>query len=285
MQVSTTIPLPMPAAVSVRRPAFRLSASDPRLYQITFLMVFLGYGILRLEWDVDLDKFAWTFGICLLTQLAFTAVTRGSYTSLLSAVVSSLSLCLILKANAPVTVALAAFLSIAEKFIFRAGGKHFFNPTNFGICTTILVTGNAWISSGQWGNNALHLLLIGLLGMVVLIRVRRFSTALAFLCGYVGLLAFRHILYQGWPADFLLHQLQNGTFLLFTFFMITDPVSTPAHPVARWWWAFAIGVVAFVFQSYYLVNGSPLWALFLLSPLTPVLDKLFQSSNFKWKTQ
>lgn len=275
----------LPVTVPVAHATFRAKAADPRLYQISFQLVFLGYGILRLGWDVDLHKFGVTFGVCLLTQAFFTALTRGDYRSLLSAVVSSLSLCLILRTNAAETVALAAFLSIAEKFIFRAGGKHFFNPTNFGICTTILVTGNAWISSGQWGSNALHLLLIGVLGMVVLLRVRRFSTAIAFLCGYVGLLAFRHILYQGWPADFLLHQLQNGTFLLFTFFMITDPVSTPSHPVARWWWAFAIGVVAFVFQSYYLVNGSPLWALFLLSPLTPVLDKFFQSSNFKWKTK
>ena len=258
---------------------------DPRVYQITFLCVFLFYGIAVLGWDVDAGKFALTFATCLFTQFVFTAVTSKDYYSLLSATISSLSLCLMLKTNELGTVALAAFLSIAEKFVFRFNGKHFFNPTNFGICVTILLTGEAWISPGQWGNNAFLLLLIGSLGLFVLIKVKRFDTAIAFLVSYIGLLCYRHIIYQGWPADFLVHQLQSGTLLLFTFFMITDPVSTPSHPVARVVWAMAIGTLAFYLQSYHFINGSPLWALFFLSPFTILIDKLFKHSNFKWKQQ
>src|SRR4029078_13463117 len=109
-------------------------------------------------------KFGLTFGVCLLTQFVFTFFTTKDYFSLLSACISSLSLCLMLKTNVPGAMALASFLSIAEKFVLRINGKHFFNPTNFGICLTILLTHQAWISPGQWGNNAFLLLLIGILG-------------------------------------------------------------------------------------------------------------------------
>jgi len=272
---------PEPMFHTVRRIAGRI-VSDARFYQILFLSVFLMYGIAVLGWDVDAWKFALTVGTCFITQLVFTAATSKDYYSLLSASISSLSLCLMLKTGVAGVVALAAFLSIAEKFVFRVGGKHFFNPTNFGICLTILLTGQAWISPGQWGNNGFLLLLIGSLGLFVLIKVKRFDTAAAFLISYVGLLSIRHIFYQGWPPDFLLHQLQSGTLLLFTFFMITDPVSTPSHPWARIGWAAAVGALAFVLQSYYFVNGSPLWALFMLSPFTLLLDRLFKHSNFKW---
>jgi len=258
---------------------------DPRLYQVTFLLVFLFYGVAVLGWEVDAGKFALTFFTCLFTQFVFTSVTSKDYTSLLSAAISSLSLCLMLKTGEMATAALAAFLSIAGKFVLRSNGKHFFNPTNFGICLTMLLTRQAWISPGQWGNNAFLLLLIGSLGLLVLIRVKRIDTAIAFLFSYIGLLSIRHILYQGWPADFLFHQLQNGTLLLFAFFMITDPVSTPSHPQARIGWALATGALAFVLQSYYFVNGAPVWALFFLSPFTLLLDKLFKHSNFKWKQQ
>lgn len=260
-------------------------ASDPRIYQVTFLGIFLWYGLAVLGWEVDGLKFGLTFLTCLLTQFIFTSITTRDYYSLLSAAISSLSLCLMLKTGTMVVAVLAAFLSIAEKFALRYKGKHFFNPTNFGICVTILLTHQAWISPGQWGNNAFLLLLIGSLGFFVLIKVKRFDTALAFLVTFTGLLACRHIFYQGWPADFLLHQLQSGTLLLFTFFMITDPVSTPSHPVARIGWAAAVGVLAFILQSYYFVNGAPVWALFVLSPITILLDKLFTHSTFKWKQQ
>jgi len=269
---------------SLRGVALRI-VSDARFYQILFLSVFLLYGIAVLGWDVDAWKFVLTVGTCFLTQLFFTAATSKDYYSLLSAAISSLSLCLMLKAGEAGVIALAAFLSIAEKFVLRINGKHFFNPTNFGICLAILLTGQAWISPGQWGNNGFLLLLIGSLGLIVLVKVKRFDTAAAFLFTYIGLLSFRHIVYQGWPVDFLFHQLQSGTLLLFTFFMITDPVSTPSHPWARIGWAAAVGALAFVLQSYYFVNGSPLWALFFLSPFTLLLDKLFKHSNFKWKQQ
>jgi len=255
---------------------------DPRHYQVTFLLIFLGYGITNLGWEVDLFKFSLTFITCLTTQAVFTAFTNKDFNSLKSALISSLSLCLMFKTNETGTVFLAAFLSIASKFMFRINGKHVFNPTNFGIIITILLTGKAWISPGQWGSNALLLFLIGLLGLSVLLRVKRLDTAIAFFLTFMGLSFIRSVLYQGWPVDFFLHQFTSGTLLLFTFFMITDPVSTPSHKAARIIWAMMVAILAFWMQNKLFVNGAPIWALFFLSPLTIVFDKLLSANQFKW---
>jgi drug/metabolite transporter (DMT)-like permease len=65
--------------------------------------------------------------------------------------------------------------------------------------------------------------------------------------------------------------------------MITDPASTPSHKIVRILWAFSVGLLAFYLQAYHWVNGSPLWALFLLSPLTPVLDYFFKGERWTWQ--
>ena len=107
--------------------------SDPRHYQITFLLIFLLFGITNLGWEVEKFKFIVTFITCLSTQAVFTLFTNKDFNSLKSALISSLSLCLMFKTNEMGTIFLAGFLSVASKFMFRFNGKHIFNPTNFGI--------------------------------------------------------------------------------------------------------------------------------------------------------
>ena len=260
----------------------QLLVKDARHYQILFLSVFLAFGCLSLDWDISIMRMGITFGVCIATQLIFAGFTTRDYSSVKSALISALSLCLMLKTNLLWVSAFAAFLSIASKFLIRIRGKHVFNPTNFGIIIAMLVTGSAWISPGQWGSDALLLFMVGILGLSVLIKVKRLDTAFAFALGFCGLSFFRSVIYQGWPVDFFFHQFSSGTLLLFTFFMITDPASTASNKYARFVWAFAVGVLAFYLQAYKWVNGSPLWALFFLSPLTIILDRLFKGEKFKW---
>lgn len=255
---------------------------DPRQFQITFLSIFLLFGSLALGWHTELVKFLLTFSVCLLTQAFFTYKTGGSYSSLRSALISALSLCLMLKTNLLFTTLLAAFLSIAGKFVIRFKNKHVFNPTNFGIIMTLVLTGDAWISPGQWGSDALFIFFIGLLGLTVLLEVKRLDTAFAFLLAFGTYHFLRSSVYLGWTTDVVFHQFSSGTLLLFAFFMITDPVTTPNHLKARIAWAAAIGLLAAFLQTRYWINGAPLWALFLLSPFTPLIDLFFKGDKFEW---
>lgn len=260
---------------------------DARHYQITFLTIFLLYGRFGLNWEVDELNIAAAFTTCLVSQFLFATANGQDLRSLKSAFISALSLSLMLKTNQAWVMILASFISIASKyalcFMLSEKKKHFYNPTNFGIITTILLTGQAWISPGQWGSHGLLFLGIGILGLTVLLRVKRLDVAFAFFITFCILNYVRNVVVLGWSVDFFLHQLTSGTLLLFTFFMITDPVSTPSNLGARIVWGMLVAIVAFYLGTFEFVNGAPLWALFFISPTTIIFDKIARSAkHFNW---
>lgn len=261
----------------------RLLKQDARHFQILFLSLFLLYGIGMLHWDADMDRYIATFATAMLVQLIGLKLTGSDMSGLKSAFITSLSLSLLMKTNMPVVAALSAALAIGSKYLIRYKGKHVFNPANFGIMVSMLLTGEVWLSTGQWGSGYYLILLVGVAGLVVLNRVGRIDTGLTFLLVYATLIFVKQVIYQGWELDVFFHSLSSGTLLLFSFFMITDPVSTPNAPKARVAWAAAIAILAFCLTNYFYVYAAPLWALFIMSPITAVLDRNIIAQPFKWK--
>ena len=202
--------------------------------------------------------------------------------TLKSSAISCLSLSILFKADHVKWYALAAAIMVLAKFIVTDRGKHFINPANFAIIATILISGHAWISPGQWGAETQLIFLVGALGFWVSSRVNRMDVAIAFFISFAGLQAYRTIGYLHWPLDHLAHQLSTGSLLLFTFFMITDPVPSPQNTYVRWIWGMGIGMFSFALGNYYFVQGAPLWALFAFSFLTPFLNRMFSGTPFRW---
>lgn len=271
----------MPSGRSAAK-AFRWFVSDGRHYQIVFLASFLCYGILELQWDAEIGRYLTIAATCLGTQALFIRIHGLEWRTLKSAAITTLGLCLLFKAGSPWTLVLGASIAIATKFLLRVNGKHIFNPANVGIAAAMLLTGDAWISPGQWGSGAALVFLVGAAGMMVVLRVGRIDTSMAFLLVFAGLDFCRTVLYLGWEPEVWLHKLTSGSLLLFTFFMITDPVTTPSTPRARIGWSMLVGALAFMLGWKYFVNASPVWALFFLSPLTPLIDRLWKGERFSW---
>ncbi|GAB4136790.1 MAG: hypothetical protein Fur0041_11350 [Bacteroidia bacterium] len=256
--------------------------ADARHYQVLFQLIFLFYGIFILNWDIPLMRFNAVILTTLAVQALYIHFKSGDWSGLKSALISGLSICLMMQANSVATFILAAALSLLSKFFIRINGKHVFNPSNFGILVTILITGDSWVSPGQWGSDAMLLMVVGMAGLIVLYRVKRLDTALTFLITFLGLSFIRNVLYLEWPADFFIHQLNTGSLLLFSFFMITDPMAIPSSSRARMIWAAMVAFTAFMISWKMYVHTAPLWALFFLSPLVPVFDKIFPAEKFRW---
>ena len=255
---------------------------DGRHFQILFLGSFLCYGILELEWDAEAGRYATIAATCLATQSFFILRNGLEWRTLKSAMITTLGLCLLFKAGSVWTLVLGAFIAIASKFLLRVKGKHIFNPANIGIALAILLTGDAWVSPGQSGSGLALVFLVGALGLTVVLRVGRIDTSAAFLLTFAALDFARTVLYLGWGPDVWLHKLGNGSLLLFTFFMITDPVTTPSARRARVAWSMAVGALSFVLSWKFFIHAAPVWALFYLSALTPVIDLLWKGERFQW---
>ncbi|QQR85936.1 MAG: RnfABCDGE type electron transport complex subunit D [Flavobacteriales bacterium] len=265
-----------------RRTLLNWFLSDGRHFQIAFLLSFLCYGIGALQWDAELGRYAIIAATCLGTQSIFIGLHGLEWRTLKSAAVTTLGLCLLFKSGSPITLVLGAFVAIASKFVLRVRGKHVFNPANVGIVAAMLFTGDAWVSPGQWGSGAALVFLVGVAGLMVVLRVGRIDTSLTFLLAFAALHFVRNVLYLGWGIDVWLHQLTNGSLLLFTFFMITDPATTPSAPRARIGWSIVVAVLAFLLSWRFFVNAAPVWALFFISSTTPFIDMLWKGERFDW---
>lgn len=259
-------------------------SSDPRYFQILYLGSFLLYGVSYLGWDTALPKYLALFGAAVATQLAFSYFTTKKYSSIKSALITALGLCLLLKTGSIETAVLAAVIAISTKFILKVKNKHIFNPANIGIVTAILLSNDAWVSPGQWGSSVVLWFLVGAAGLMMILKVGRMDTSITFLAVFGGLLFLRQVVYLGWEPSVWLHQMSNGTLLLFAFFMITDPMTTPNHTCARIIWAGALGAALFIASNFFYVQTAAVWLLFMISPFTPFFDRLFQAKKYAWST-
>ncbi len=266
---------------------------DARYFQLLFQSIFLNYGIFYLHWNADWWLYATYFGTSILTQILFEyflgkkdiSYSKRIRFSFPSVLISSFGLSLLLKTNAIEVAMFAAFISIASKFLIRIKGKHIFNPSALGIVAAIGLTNNAWFSPGQWGSGTVLLFGIGCLGCIVVTKVQKLDTSLAFLGTFASLLFIRQIIFLGWPLDFFVQSISTGSLLLFSFFMITDPKTIPNNKWARIVWCILVASVAFYLTTFKFINGAPIYVLVIAQPLVPFMDWLFKAKQFEWKPQ
>ena len=257
---------------------------DPRLYQIATLAFLLGYGLLRLGFDVPVLHVVLILSTALLAQLVFTRAFGLPRFDPRSALISGLSLCLLLRTGSPWLALLAALVTIASKFLIRWKGKHVFNPTNFGLVAMMSLTGSAWVSPGQWGHSVLFAFLMACLGGIVVFRAWRSDVTAAFLAAYAALLLGRALL-LGDPLSIPRHQLQSGALLLFSFFMISDPKTTPDSRTGRMLFAALVALGAWYVQFRLFRPSGILWSLAVCSALVPLLDRLFPARKYAWVSE
>jgi Na+-transporting NADH:ubiquinone oxidoreductase subunit NqrB len=198
-----------------------------------------------------------------------------------SAWISGLSLCLLLRTNSDWLAILAAIVTIASKFVVRFNGKHLFNPTNFGIVLMILLSGQVWVSPGQWGNVAFFAFLMACLGGLVVNRAARSDVTYAFIVFYMALLLGRSA-WLGEPMVIPLHRLQSGALLLFTFFMISDPKTTPDSRFGRILFALLVAYGGWYIQFRLFRTNGVLWSLALFSMAVPLIDWLLPGTRYQW---
>ncbi|HXO41275.1 MAG TPA: RnfABCDGE type electron transport complex subunit D [Thermoanaerobaculia bacterium] len=305
-RMTATLPLPpmptppMPMQLRPLRPLTargplsraRRLAGDPRHYQILVLASLLVYGLLRLDLEVRAGQALAMGAAALLTQFGCTRLARHPRDARQggapprfdpkSACISALSLCLLLRSDRLWLAVTAAVLAIAGKFFLRVGGKHLWNPTNFGLVVTMTASrGQVWVSPGQWGSAALFGFLVLCLGGLVVNRAARADVTWAFLAAYGSLLLGR-AWWLGQPPAIPLHQVASGAFLIFAFFMISDPKTTPDSRAGRILFAVLVAAGAAWAQFALYRPTGLLLSLACLAPLVPLLDRLLPGATYRW---
>jgi Na+-transporting NADH:ubiquinone oxidoreductase subunit NqrB len=191
--------------------------SDARDFQILFLIGFFTIGIWARDFTVRWDAVVSVILSSVIVQMIADRIWKSPNPSIRSAFITALSLCLILRANHWTTMLFAGSLSILSKFVFRHQGKHFFNPSNFGIIAVLLFMQDGWVTPGQWGEETWFAMLFIGAGLMVVRRVGRWDTTAVFLLSYALLEGLRNY-WLGWTWDVFAHRLTSGSLLLFRLF-------------------------------------------------------------------
>ncbi len=277
------------AAISMHRP-FSIYAKiasfpaqntkDPRIFQIAALSTLLVFGILGRAFEIPLTHFAVIAGAAILTQWACAKIVQAPF-EVRSALITSLSLTLLLRANEAWPLAIAAIIAIGSKFFLRLDGKHIFNPANAGIVALLLLTDWVWTTPGQWGTALWLAAIIAGAGFFVTFRAARLDVPLMFLGAFAGMIILR-ALWLGDPLEIPLLRLQNGALILFAFFMISDPKTTPDGARARIAFSVTTALLAYVLTYHFFLTDGLFYALALTTAFRPLIDGAPAAGRYVW---
>jgi Na+-translocating ferredoxin:NAD+ oxidoreductase RnfD subunit len=159
---------------------------------------------------------------------------------LLSAHITGLACAMLLYANERFgPVIFASVVAICSKAVLRGpfggGTRHFFNPSNFGITVTLLVF--SWVSVAPPYQFTENMTGVGdwILPAVIVCTgtflnarfTHRLPLIAAWLGGFVAQAALRSV-FLDTPFGAGLIPMTGVAFILYTFYMVTDPATTPA---------------------------------------------------------
>ncbi len=205
--------------------------SDARHWQLLALASLFFLSRFVSDFGASFTAFGAALSGAMLAQFLGARVT-GTRFEWKSAAITTLGVTILLRASDPVFWFGAGLIGIGAKFLIRFNGKHIFNPACLGIAVITLASAGAWVSPGQWGQTPIVAAFALGFAALVLSSAKRLDIALGFLVFFAALL-FGRAMWLGDPMVIPAHQMQNGALLVFAFFMITDPRSTPDSRVGR----------------------------------------------------
>jgi len=230
---------------------------DPRLQVWATLFAFLLAGMTFLGFNRTPQQYLFMVGFsCVLdVALYYLFVTRDKILRPFSALVTGTGLSIL--THFPHTLLLGAvpvFLAIASKYILTYQNKHVYNPGLFAIVMCLLFSDGmiAVAPTTQWGSATVFCLLIGFSALsIFLFNVPRHILTVSFFGFYfVQLLLRSYVTQDDIPADMLMMGvLQSPAFYLFTFFMLTDPKTSPDTAKGQVFMALWVVAADFVFHS------------------------------------
>ncbi len=276
----------------LRIPSF-LKLLDARYFQLVFLISLLIFGALARDFSLTSLQVLLTFCSAVGTQAFWQFVlklpNRKNLHSYLSAFVTTCGISILVRSDVAWVHPILASLAITSKFLFRFGKGaargHILNPANLAAFSAMMWMPHAWLSPGQWGQETLAAMWMIALGATVCGRVQRWDVSLALLSTWLGLFAAR-LIWLGYAPDLAvdmwLLQSLNGATILFAFFMISDPMTTPQHQTARIAYAVCVAITAFAWQYGLYKPQGLIVALFIWSFTVPIWNWVFQEKRFNW---
>jgi Na+-translocating ferredoxin:NAD+ oxidoreductase RnfD subunit len=206
---------------------------DARYIVTAILLAYNIIGITVLGFNRSIGQVSITVIAGVLLHTFYDLIFKKKLDFNISAVTTALGMCILVNYGHSLLYPLVPiFLGISSKYFFTFKGKHTFNPGMMGV-TMSLILASDFISSApayQWngiGSMALFVIMPALLFFMP--KINRSWLVGSFLLVFTLQITLRSILIRHYlPFNTLFFgTITSPSFFLFTFFMITDPATTP----------------------------------------------------------
>ncbi|QDK38635.1 FG-GAP-like repeat-containing protein [Bdellovibrio sp. NC01] len=249
-----------PIGIAFQDLKVRFEKLDPRIPVAVILFIYLLLGLTVLGFNRSPLQAITTTVSCVVLEMVLTRIFKGEWMFPLSALITSFSLSFLLNYSHDLFLLFVpVFFAIGFKYLITFKGKHALNPAMVGVSMSLLFSHDLITAAPayQWngiGAMSIFVLMLGL--MFVIPKVNRQWLVISFLFFFTIQTALRaFIMRHHLPFETLfLGTLSSPSFLIFTFFMITDPATTPKDRKTQIWvgfWLATIDLALHLRQSYY----------------------------------
>ncbi len=230
---------------------------DPRLPVLALQTVFIILGMTLWGFNRSPLQVLFIILVCIvLDMLLHYILRRRTLLFPLSAAITGMGLSILTNFSHGLWLtALPPFFAIASKYLFTVNGRHVYNPALFGVVMALLFS-NGMITPApayQWGGAGVTAFFIVTAALMLFaLNIRRSALIASFLIFYAAQIGFRAwILQHHLPAETLfMGAFSSPAFYLFTFFMITDPQTSPESRGGQILMAAFIVVIDLVLHKY-----------------------------------
>ena len=174
-------------------------------------------------------------------------------------------------------------LGLFQKHFLTINKKHLFNPSNFSLIMALLLFYNdAHMVLGQLGDELWLSVVVFVVAGVMLIRVNRWIISLAFILFYVAL---QYLLVLSYDPVMTFQDIYlrfySVTFMLFIYFMLTDPPVTPSKWQLQILFAFLVALLPVLLDRLYGFRVQHLFmSVFFFSMFVPLLGEKLSSKEW-----
>jgi hypothetical protein len=233
---------------------------DPRLPVGLILFTYLALGMTVLGFNRTPMQAAVTTLSAAALELALGRVFRRRWFFPWSAIITSMGLSILLNySHNYVLLLVPVFFAIGTKYLFTFNGRHALNPALAGVAFSLILSRELITAAPayQWmGIESMAIFIIALALVFVMPKANRTWLVGSFLFFFTVQILLRSIIMRHHlPFETLfLGTLTSPSFFLFTFFMITDPATSPNGRNQQIWagfWLATLDLVLHLRHSYY----------------------------------
>ena len=255
--------------------------NDPRWVLLLFFSIYIIYSF----YMPNFGRSVWQLVASVLTALIFDALITYKRKKVLffslSGFTASLGICFLMFSEHIWPFVVAAFFTVISKQYIKYKNKHIFNPNNFGLIITLLFFSDyVATTTGRWDNGIILPILFIAMGIVITYKVKRLDLAFCHIMFFTVFTFIRYFLNMDQNLMHMFLPMTGPVFYLYTFFHITDPVTTPRTRRGRVVFALIVAFIDAILRHNQVLY-SPFYALFIATIIKQLLPNILPIQDSK----